>query len=57
MGMTIAEKICSPCWERRVRAGELISIPVDMILGNDVAAPWPFRSFEHWGRPYLTPIR
>ena len=50
MGMTITEKILAAhAGKDEVRAGELISIPVDMILGNDVTAPLAIQEFERIG--------
>ena len=50
MGMTISEKILAGhAGRKQVTAGELISVPVDMVLGNDVTAPLAIQEFERIG--------
>lgn len=64
MPMTITEKILARHAGRdRVEPGELISCPVDAVLGNDITAPLAIREFEKIGvdrvfdpeRVYLVP--
>ncbi|MEW5866822.1 MAG: 3-isopropylmalate dehydratase large subunit [Bacillota bacterium] len=50
MGMTITEKILAAHAGRdRVEPGELISVKVDMVLGNDVTAPVAIDQFRKIG--------
>ncbi len=50
MGMTITEKILAAHAGRdRVEPGELISVKVDMVLGNDITAPVAIDQFRKAG--------
>ena len=50
MGMTITEKILAAHAGRdRVEPGELVSVRVDLALGNDITAPVAIREFEKIG--------
>ncbi|MHB8918262.1 MAG: 3-isopropylmalate dehydratase large subunit [Desulfocucumaceae bacterium] len=50
MGMTITEKILAAHAGRdRVEPGELVSVKVDLALGNDITAPVAIREFEKIG--------
>ncbi|MEW6229282.1 MAG: 3-isopropylmalate dehydratase large subunit, partial [Bacillota bacterium] len=50
MGMTITEKILAAHAGRdRVEPGELISVEVDMVLGNDITAPVAIDQFRKAG--------
>lgn len=50
MGMTITEKILAAhAGKKHITPGELISIPVDLVLGNDVTAPLAIKEFERIG--------
>ncbi|NLG68638.1 MAG: 3-isopropylmalate dehydratase large subunit [Firmicutes bacterium] len=50
MGMTLVEKILADHSGRReVRAGDIVSARVDMILANDVTAPLSIREFRKMG--------
>jgi len=52
MGMTITEKILAAhAGKEQLTPGELISIPVDLVLGNDVTAPLAIQEFERIGVP------
>lgn len=50
MGMTITEKILAAHAKRKcITPGELINIPVDLVLGNDVTTPLAIKEFERIG--------
>lgn len=50
MGMTLTQKILAEkAGKDTVRAGELISCRLDMILGNDITSPVAIREFERAG--------
>lgn len=49
MGMTLAEKILSAHAGRPVEAGDLVEIPVDLVMGNDVTAPLAIKTMEKYG--------
>lgn len=49
MGLTLTQKILSAKIGREVKAGELIEVDVDMVLGNDVTAPVAIKEFEKIG--------
>ena len=41
MGMTVSEKILAEhAGLKKVRSGELIEVKVDIVLGNDITAPF-----------------
>ncbi|MEG1754263.1 MAG: 3-isopropylmalate dehydratase large subunit, partial [Christensenella sp.] len=51
MGMTMTQKILAAhAGELQVKAGELISANVDMVLANDITAPVGIREFDKTGR-------
>ena len=50
MGLTLTQKILSEKIGRKVKAGELIEVDVDMVLGNDVTAPVAIKEFEKIGK-------
>jgi len=39
MGQTITEKIFSEHAGREVHAGEIVRVPIDMTIGNDITTP------------------
>jgi len=50
MGMTLAEKIIAAhLGVSRVRPGDLVNVPVDMVMANDVTAPIAIREFRKIG--------
>ncbi|MBS4007640.1 MAG: 3-isopropylmalate dehydratase large subunit [Clostridium sp.] len=50
MGMTIAEKILARhAGKDVVRPGELITAPIDMVLGNDITSPLAINEFKKIG--------
>ncbi len=50
MPMTITEKILAAhAGKEKVTPGEIISAPVDLVLGNDITAPVAIREFEKIG--------
>jgi 3-isopropylmalate/(R)-2-methylmalate dehydratase large subunit len=49
MGMTLAEKLLAAKLGRPVEAGELVQVPVDLVMGNDITAPVAIREFEAAG--------
>lgn len=50
MKMTMTQKILAAhAGKESVRAGELITVNVDMVLGNDITAPVAIREFESAG--------
>ncbi len=53
MGQTITEKIFSEHAGRRVRAGEIVRVDIDMIIGNDITTPISIRAFEESGAKSL----
>ena len=53
MGFTITEKIFSAHANREVRAGEIVRVPIDMIIGNDITTPISIRAFEQSGAKAL----
>lgn len=57
MGLTLTQKILSAKVGREVRAGELIEIDVDMVLGNDVTAPVAIKEFEKIGKEIFDKTR
>jgi len=50
LGLTLTQKILSAKIGRKVKAGELIEVDVDMVLGNDVTAPVAIKEFEKIGK-------
>jgi len=53
MGQTITEKIFSEHAGRDVRAGEIVRVPIDMVIGNDITTPISIRAFEESGATKL----
>ena len=53
MGQTITEKIFSEHAGRAVRAGEIVQIDIDMVIGNDITTPISIRAFEESGAEKL----
>jgi 3-isopropylmalate/(R)-2-methylmalate dehydratase large subunit len=53
MGQTITEKIFSEHAGREVRAGEIVRVPIDMTIGNDITTPISIRAFEESGAEKL----
>lgn len=50
MSMTITEKILAAhAGEDKVRPGELINVRLDLVLGNDITAPFAIREFAKTG--------
>jgi len=53
MGQTITEKIFSEHANREVRAGEIVRVDIDMIIGNDITTPISIKAFEESGAQKL----
>ncbi len=53
MGQTITEKIFSEHAGRAVRAGEIVRVPIDMTIGNDITTPISIKAFEESGADKL----
>ncbi len=53
MGQTITEKIFSEHAGRDVYAGEIVRVPIDMTIGNDITTPISIRAFEESGAKKL----
>jgi 3-isopropylmalate/(R)-2-methylmalate dehydratase large subunit len=53
MGLTITEKIFSEHAGKIVRAGEIIEVPIDMVIGNDITTPISIRAFNESGATKL----
>ncbi len=53
MGQTITEKIFSEHAGRAVKAGEIVRVDIDMIIGNDITTPISIRAFEESGAEKL----
>ncbi len=53
MGQTITEKIFSEHAGREVKAGEIVRVDIDMIIGNDITTPISIRAFEESGASNL----
>ncbi len=49
MGQTITEKIFSEHAGREVHAGEIVRVPIDLTIGNDITTPISIRAFEESG--------
>lgn len=49
MGMTLAEALLAQAAGRPVTAGELVEVPVDLVMGNDITAPVAIREFAAAG--------
>jgi len=53
MAQTITEKIFSEHAGRLVQAGEIVRVPIDMTIGNDITTPISIRAFEESGATAL----
>ncbi len=53
MGQTITEKIFSEHAGREVKAGEIVRVDIDMVIGNDITTPISIRAFEESGAKEL----
>ncbi len=53
MGQTITEKIFSDHAGREVKAGEIVRVAIDMIIGNDITTPISIKAFEESGAEKL----
>jgi 3-isopropylmalate/(R)-2-methylmalate dehydratase large subunit len=53
MGQPITEKIFSDHAGREVKAGEIVRVPIDMVIGNDITTPISIRAFEESGATKL----
>jgi 3-isopropylmalate/(R)-2-methylmalate dehydratase large subunit len=53
MGQTITEKIFSEHAGRTVHAGEIVRVPIDMVIGNDITTPISIKAFEDSGAAKL----
>jgi len=53
MGQTITEKIFSEHAGRDVYAGEIVRVPIDMTIGNDITTPISIKAFEESGAERL----
>ncbi len=49
MAQTMTEKIFSEHAGREVKAGEIVRVDIDMIIGNDITTPISIRAFEESG--------
>jgi 3-isopropylmalate/(R)-2-methylmalate dehydratase large subunit len=53
MGLTITEKIFSEHAGKEVRAGDIVEVPIDMVIGNDITTPISIRAFKESGATKL----
>ena len=53
MGQTITEKIFSEHAGKHVYAGEIVRVPIDMTIGNDITTPISIKAFEESGAEKL----
>ena len=53
MGQTITEKIFSEHAGKEVYAGEIVRVPIDMTIGNDITTPISIKAFEESGAERL----
>jgi len=53
VGQTITEKIFSEHVNKKVKAGEIVRVDIDMIIGNDITTPISIRAFEESGQQEL----
>ncbi|MCB4747146.1 MAG: 3-isopropylmalate dehydratase large subunit [Sulfurovum sp.] len=53
MGQTITEKIFSEHAKYDVYAGEIVRVPIDMTIGNDITTPISIKAFEESGSKEL----
>ncbi|HGZ70868.1 MAG TPA: 3-isopropylmalate dehydratase large subunit, partial [Nitratifractor sp.] len=52
-GLTITEKIFSDHAGRTVKAGEIVRVPIDMTIGNDITTPISIKAFKESGAKEL----
>ncbi len=52
-GLTITEKIFSDHAGKEVRAGEIVRVPIDMTIGNDITTPISIKAFRESGAKKL----
>jgi len=53
MAQTITEKIFSEHANKKVYAGEIVRVPIDMTIGNDITTPISIKAFEESGSTKL----
>ena len=53
MAQTMTEKIFSEHAGREVKAGEIVRVDIDMIIGNDITTPISIKAFEESGAETL----
>jgi len=53
MGQTITEKIFSDHAGREVFAGDIVEVPIDMVIGNDITTPISIKAFNESGAKKL----
>ena len=53
MKQTITEKIFSEHANKMVKPGEIVKVPVDMVIGNDITTPISIKAFEEIGATKL----
>ena len=53
MAQTMTEKIFSEHAGREVKAGEIVRVNIDMIIGNDITTPISIKAFEESGAETL----
>jgi len=53
MAQTMTEKIFSQHAGREVKAGEIVRVDIDMIIGNDITTPISIKAFEESGATKL----
>ena len=53
MAQTMTEKIFSEHAGRKVKAGEIVRVDIDMIIGNDITTPISIKAFEESGAETL----
>jgi len=53
MGLTITEKIFSDHAGREVKAGEIVRVDIDMVIGNDITTPISIKAFRESGAKKL----
>jgi len=53
MGLTITEKIFSEHAGKEVRAGEIVRVNIDMVIGNDITTPISIKAFRESGAKKL----
>ncbi len=52
-GLTITEKIFSAHAGKTVRAGEIVEVQIDMVIGNDITTPLSIKAFRDSGAERL----